>query len=111
MFNYSTGPPEPPEPQLTIINLTHLSLIWAPPFTWTEYPVSEYRLVLTEQQSSFQLANRTVSPNVTKVDFSYGELFGPVCTLLEFRVTAKSAIGESVEGLTTGGFPISMFQP
>lgn len=98
------------------MNLTHLNITWAPPFTWSDYPLTEYRLVVTEQQNSLQLYNRIKSPNVTEVEFFYGRIypgkedsFPTVCTLLEFRVAAKSEIGESAAGLTTGGFPIGIF--
>lgn len=51
------------------------------------------------------------------VDFFYSELYpgrgkdsvSNTCMVLEFKMTARSDIGESAEKTATGGFPVGMY--
>ena len=117
-MNRSTGPPLPPEPELLSINSTLLHIRWAPPFSSSAYPITAYRINVTEQELTGGLRTDAVYnllPNMTEMEYPFNELYPlanatlPSCTVLEFRVTAFNDVGESTESTTMGSYPIGTY--
>ena len=106
-----------PEPKLYSINSMLLRINWAPPYLSSGHSITAYRINVTEQETTGGLRANAVynlSPNMTEMQYPFRDLYPnsgidiPSCTVLEFRVTAISDLGESTEGTTMGSYPIGM---
>ena len=115
-FNYSNngfflcllfpiGPPPPPNPVLVIQDT--LIIRWDPVFSWPEYPVTGYRVMLLRSNGQKLLDQRLNSTSIS-ISLQQASLFGVFleeCEELVFSVSATNDLGEGEQGSITGGLP------
>ncbi len=99
------GPPPPPNPMLVIQDI--FIIRWDPVFSWSEYPVTGYRVTLLRSNGQ-QLLDQTGSSTSINITLQQASLFGALleeCEELVFSVSAINELGEGEQGSITGGLP------
>ena len=107
-----TGAPEPPSPQIAVINSTTISVTWNKPFSQTpSFDILRYTLNIHNGTSSSIVLTKVfdasgidsypvqylyISPSISHSD----------CHNLSMEVTASNSVGISEAGVAVGGFPI-----
>ena len=89
---------------LKVINEgTVLNISWDEPYSHPNFPILSYNLTMHNQSSNNSLLllreEYAQSYLINKTNFS------GTCDLLKFTVIAKNEVGNSDEGVVTGGFP------
>ena len=104
-----TGPPLKPEVQLVqqylADNFVLHNISWSTPFSWTEFPVTNFTI------SMYNYSNReilvTILTAYTTDWYTYLTLSsGEHCYAIDYTVVAKNAIGESQLSILSTGHPI-----
>ena len=103
--NLSEGAPATPNVSLHVVDATTLRLSWEPPFTWPQYEILRYRVIMENGSNGDTLPPVILSPSDTTYIITAS---APVqsCAELRFSVTAHSALGASTPAVVAGGFPI-----
>ena len=84
-----------------------LNISWEEPYSHPKFPVLSYNLTMYNKSSSNSVL-------LLREDYAQSYLinktnFSGICNLLKFTVTAKNEVGNSDEGVVTGGFPTCRF--
>ena len=76
---------------------------WEIPFTWDDFPITEYLVEVYNDTSGEQLTSTTLNPDT----FSYNvtRTTSTSCSNVTFLVWARSRAGRSRPGNTQGAFP------
>lgn len=98
------GPPLPPNFNTSVVHLVNNSFLhtinWGAPFTWTDFPVTEYTINITNI-SNGELVSTTIPVNLneTSISVSYFNYSfvsdGSSCYDLDIALSATNSIGES----------------
>ena len=87
------------------MNRTTIQVEWEAPFTWDDFPITNYTVVAINQTSQEQLASAVLSPDM--LSYSLTKTAEP-CTNITFSVWANNSVGESHQpGIVHGAFPTS----
>ena len=97
IFSAFTGAPSSPVPVLTFDRPGEVTLEWNTPFSWPQYPVHSYDVMVPNHSRE--------NINETRVKFSAGE-DQHNCEPITFKVRATSELGKSEYGSVIAGFPI-----
>ena len=100
-FGYS-GAPSIPIPILTFDRPGEVILEWNSPFSWPQYPVQTYDVIVSNHIELFR-----ENINETRVQLSAGDNQHN-CNVTEFKVRASSDLGDSEYGSVIAGFPIGI---
>ena len=98
------GSPLPPHPNLKVLSPSQLELQWDIPFSHESNPVEHYNIQFLNTSSG-----RKFEYNITQNRYVYTTEDGNAamkCQWFMFSVTAVSALGQSMPGRVSGGFPI-----
>ena len=106
-FNtYDSGPPLPPDPVLVINSSSQLDIQWEIPYSHNDYPVESYNIQIVNTSSGNVLEGPVeLQPNETSYVYTFEDEV-QYCQILTVNVTAVSALGSSVPGSVSRGFPI-----
>ena len=104
-FTCSLGPPLPPEPILVINSSSQLDIQWEVPYSHENYSVESYYIQIVNTSSGDVLESVELLYNETSYVYTFEDEV-QYCQILTVNVTAISALGSSVPGSTTRGFPI-----
>lgn len=96
-----------------MVNSTALEVVWDEPFTWEQFPILHYTMMV--HNSSNQAAkeyevdsgNTSISENTSQLLVLEAE--AEICSELMFEVKAFNEIGSSSAGTTSGSFPVGEF--
>ena len=104
ILQHPSGPPQPPEPFLEINSSSQLDVHWDVPYSNEKYPVKNYNILIVNMSLGDVLAsvleyNETSFVHIFDDEVQY-------CQILTVNVTAVSALGPSVPGSASRGFPI-----
>ena len=98
------GPPLPPEPVLVINSSSQLDIHWDVPYSNEQYPVESYNIQIVNMSTGAVLASDSEHNETSFVHVFDDKV--QYCQILTVNVTAVSALGQSVPGSTSMGFPI-----
>ena len=95
--------PLSPSPVLSAVNETTLQVQWEAPFTWEDFPITNYTVEVFNQTN--RLDEVVFNPNVFSYDITRMAPF--FCgTNLTFYVLAINSVGISLPGIAQGAFPV-----
>ena len=102
--------PLPPGVHWSAPDVDNLQVTWSEPFTWTEYPITSYSIVIETEDSSPSdnntvLVNTTLSPSSLQYNVTSEEV--PSCTLLAITMTATNIVGTSEAAIEWSALPDS----
>ena len=100
-----SGPPLPPDPVLLISRSSQIDIQWEIPYSHPRYPIVSFYIQIVNMSSGEMLEWITLE----SIRTSYVYIFDDVvqnCQVLTVNVTAVSAVGPSVPGSVSRGFPI-----
>ena len=80
-------------------------ILWDPPFSWENYPILHYDVILVVT-SSGEILQEERLPNVTNFIIHQIPQLETICAEVLFVITAENAIGESNPSTIRGGYPI-----
>ena len=105
------GVPEPPSPQLAVINSTAISVTWNKPFSTPGFDILRYTLnVHNGTSSSIVLTKVFDASGIGSYPVQYSYISPSIshsdCHNLSMEVTASNSVGISEAGVAAGGFPI-----
>lgn len=98
------GPPLPPHPNLKVLSPSQLKLQWDIPYSHESNPIEHYKIQILNTSSGHKSEY-----NITQNRYVYTTEDGTAvmkCQWLIFNVTTVSALGQSMPGNVSGGFPI-----
>ena len=95
----------PPKPALVIDSSSQLDIKWGPPYSHVDYPVESYNIQIVNVSSGGILEMAELQSNETSYVYFFDDDVR-YCQNLTVNVTAVSALGSSVPGLVSRGFPI-----
>jgi len=103
--NLFEGAPATPNVSLHVVDAVTLQLSWEPPFTWPQYEIVRYTVIMENRSNGDVLPPVVLNPSDTTFITTTS---APVqsCAELRFNVTAHSALGASTPAVVAGGFPI-----
>ena len=105
-YTYDSGPPLPPDPVLVINSSSQLDIQWEVPYSHNDYPVESYNIQIVNTSSGNVLEGPVeLQPNETSYVYTFEDEV-QYCQILTVNVTAVSALGSSVPGSVSRGFPI-----
>ena len=76
-----------------------MTLEWNRPFSWSDYPVHNYSIRVTDRPGDIVRGDNETSIHFERQD-------GEECEEIEFKVRASNALGDSEYGSVLAGFPI-----
>lgn len=94
----------PPNPILKVIDSSQLELQWNIPYSYESDPIQHYDIQILNTSSGHKFDD-----SVTQNRYVYTNKNGNAatqCDLLMFNVVAVSALGRSILGNVSGGFPV-----
>ena len=105
LITLSEGAPATPNVSLHVVDAVTLKLSWDPPFTWPQYEILRYTVIMENRSNGDVLPPGILNPSDTTYIMTAS---APVqrCADLRFSVKAHSALGASTPAVVAGGFPI-----
>ena len=95
--------------RMEVLNPTLLQLSWEPPFSWEEYPLQHYNVMVEDTTNNEVLKDEMVELSTGGSTVTYEldrDTQAESCVELVFTVTASNVLGQSSPAVITGGFPI-----
>ena len=99
----------PPDPALVVRSPFLLEIQWEMPYSHPDYPVQSYKVQILNTTSG-KLLEYSLGENVTSFNLMNEDdnQLSHYCHHLIISVSAVNALGQSMPGNVSGGFPIGM---
>lgn len=100
-----SGPPLPPDPVLLISRSSQIDIQWEISYSHPRYPIVSFYIQIVNMSSGEMLEWVGLQPNRTSYVYTFEDDV-QYCQILTVNITAVSAVGPSVPGSVSIGFPI-----
>ena len=107
-YAFHAGGPAKPEVSYEVLaEQKEIVLLWPRPFTWEEYPITEYHIMCTDTDviSINNTDNRAVIQHTVELDQDITD-----CHTLQCNVTACNVLDDSIPSVTDISIPLSELQ-
>ena len=102
--NFIADVPLPPSPEFLLLNLTAALVVWDEPFTWQDFPITNYTMEVADKINEELLASEVLSPDTLSYAVTVAVPFN-----LTFSVRASNSIGTSMPGTVQGAIATGEF--